>query len=99
MSRSALAACDGDIVCAWANRNTIIAGANVQVAEGYVVGATNMNTICVFAVTRCHDFEIFKNKSLAVMESDMEEFAVFECEVVDYSSNTPHEAHGLDANI
>jgi hypothetical protein len=58
-----------------------------------------MNTICVFAVTRCHDFEIFNDDSLAVMESDMEEFAVFECEVVDNSSDTPHEAHGLHSNI
>ena len=54
-----------------------------------------MDTVCVFAVRRCHHFDAVENETLAVVESKMEEFAIFRCDAGDFSIVTLHKPHIL----
>ena len=58
MSRTKLRVFDSDIESAGADRDTIVARANVEVREDYVTGAAKMDAVGVFAVTRRHDLEV-----------------------------------------
>lgn len=99
MSRAASNAGEGGISDAWANRNAIIAGANISTGYGNTRGVAKMNAVGIWALSRGNYFDVIELNSSGISDMEVKIFGIKGSNSANSSICHPLELHRLQRDI